>query len=212
MSSTQPERVLPTRQSLLSRLKDWNDQDSWRDFFETYWRLIYDVARKAGLEDGEAQDVVQETIVSVAHQMPGFRYDPSKGRFRSWLHQITRRRIADQLRKRYRDSAMVTPMSFAPGTADGDPIESMAAASESTIDAIWDQEWEQHLTAMALERVKRNVRPDHFQIFDLNVIQGWPPSKVARSLGVSMPLVYVVRHRLGRLLRKEISRLQDAGG
>jgi len=50
---------------LLSRLKDWRDDASWQEFFDTYWRLIYGVARKAGLSDAEAQDIVQETVFSV---------------------------------------------------------------------------------------------------------------------------------------------------
>ena len=74
MSLGDLENLLPTRQSLLSRLKDWDDQDSWRDFFELYWRLIFDVARKSGLSETDAQDVVQETIMAVAKQMPEFRY------------------------------------------------------------------------------------------------------------------------------------------
>ena len=56
---------IPTRHSLLSRLKDWNDQESWRVFFDTYWKLIYHAAVKAGLSDAEAQDVVQDTVISV---------------------------------------------------------------------------------------------------------------------------------------------------
>src|SRR5436190_24115121 len=67
--------LIPTRQSLLSRLKDWDDQESWQDFFNAYWRLIYQVALKARLNDTEAQEVVQETVISVAKEMPGFRYD-----------------------------------------------------------------------------------------------------------------------------------------
>jgi len=55
------------------------------------------VAVKAGLNDAEAQqEVVQETVISVAKQMPGFRYDPTRGTFKGWLLKITRRRIADQ--------------------------------------------------------------------------------------------------------------------
>src|SRR6059058_5511900 len=97
-----PQEFIPTRRSLLSRLKQWDDQESWQDFFNTYWRLIYSVARRAGLGDGEAQDVVQETVAAVARQMPNFKYDPQAGSFKSWLLLITRRRILDHLRKEYR--------------------------------------------------------------------------------------------------------------
>src|SRR5881394_2363894 len=107
--------LFPTRRSLLSRLRDLGDQESWSDFFHSYWRLIYEVALKAGLSDTEAQEVVQETVISVAKQMPGFRYDPARGKFKGWLLQITRRRIADLVRKRMQVS----------GASGGHPVETL---------------------------------------------------------------------------------------
>src|SRR5690349_7202009 len=84
-----------TRSTLIGRLKNWRDNQSWEAFFDAYWRLIYSVALKAGCTEQEAQDVVQETVVSVAREMPTFEYDRSKGSFKSWLLRITCRRIAD---------------------------------------------------------------------------------------------------------------------
>ncbi len=69
---------LPTRHSLLARLKDWEDQASWREFFDTYWQLIYAVARKAGLSDAEAQDTVQETVLTVAKKVGDFKAQPNR--------------------------------------------------------------------------------------------------------------------------------------
>jgi len=93
------DELIPTRLSLLVRLKDWEDHAGWKEFFDTYWRLIYGVALKAGLPAAEAEEVVQETVVAVAKQMPTFRYDAA-GSFKAWLLQITRWRIVDQFRKR----------------------------------------------------------------------------------------------------------------
>jgi RNA polymerase sigma-70 factor (ECF subfamily) len=81
--------LIPTRQSLLSRLKDWNDQESWKVFFDTYWRLIYRAATGAGLNDAEAQDVVQETVIAVMKAMPTFKYNREKGSFRGFLKRTT---------------------------------------------------------------------------------------------------------------------------
>ena len=91
---------LPTRATLIQRLKDWQDQASWQDFFDTYWKLIYRVAIKGGVSELEAQDVVQDTMIAVAKQMPGFKYDPRIGSFKAWLLNITRWRIVDVRRKR----------------------------------------------------------------------------------------------------------------
>lgn len=94
------DTFIPTRSSLLKRLKNWQDQESWQEFFNLYGKLIFGFASKAGLTEAEAQDVVQETVLIVARKMPGFVYDPAAGSFKSWLMLITRRRIEKQLRKR----------------------------------------------------------------------------------------------------------------
>src|SRR6266567_1786107 len=97
------KELIPTRESLLSRLKDWEDRGSWQDFFDTYWKLIYGMARKAGLSDAEAQDILQETVISVARKIEGFRYDPAVCSFKTWMLQLTRWRIINQLKKRQRE-------------------------------------------------------------------------------------------------------------
>src|SRR6266566_2830094 len=94
------EGMIPTRYSLLSRLQNWDDQESWKDFFDTYWRLIYSTAVNAGLSEAEAQDVVQETVICVAKNIQKFKRDRAKGSFKGWLRNLTRWRIRDQLRKR----------------------------------------------------------------------------------------------------------------
>src|SRR5258708_28438322 len=99
---------IPTRHSLLDGLKNWGDQTSWQDFFDTYWRLIYNVAVKAGLTDTEAQEVVQETVIAVARKIPEFKADPAHGSFSAWLMHTTRWRIADQFRKRIGQAARLS--------------------------------------------------------------------------------------------------------
>src|SRR5262249_12513993 len=93
---------VPTRQSLLTRLKHWDDAAGWREFFDAYWELIYNVARKAGLNDAEAQDVVQETVLGGARKIGEVKNDPSRGSFKSWLLGQARWRIGDQFRARKR--------------------------------------------------------------------------------------------------------------
>src|SRR4051794_35550635 len=109
--------LIPTRASLLSRLKDWDDQEGWREFFETYWRLIYHTSIKAGLSDAEAQDVVQETVLSVCKSMKTFKYDAKYGSFKAWLLRLTQWRILDQLRKRQKGLSFPTMDETSTGTA-----------------------------------------------------------------------------------------------
>ena len=198
---------IPTRQSLLSRLKDEKDSESWKTFFDTYWKLIYHTALKAGLNDAEAQDVVQETVISVAKNMPEFKYDPQKGSFKAWLLRLTKWRITDQFRKRQK---LIQPPGRAlradeTGTSG---LEKIADPAVSALEQGWDAEWEQTLFEAAIERVKKKVEAKNYQIFDLYVRKKWPVLKVARTLSVNPGKVYLIKHRIGNLIKDEIALLQ----
>src|SRR5262249_13733511 len=67
---------LETRPSLLARLKSGDDPQSWQEFYKTYGGLIRFFAEKAGLTADEAEEVVQETAIGVARQLPDYTYDP----------------------------------------------------------------------------------------------------------------------------------------
>jgi len=115
-----PDELIPTRRSLLERLRDLDDQPSWREFFDTYWKLIYGAAIRAGLSDQEAEDVLQETVIGVARKMPEFKYDPAACSFKGWLMHVTRCRIADRFRRRRQGlSARSRPPQPAPERGRG---------------------------------------------------------------------------------------------
>jgi RNA polymerase sigma factor (sigma-70 family) len=204
---SQTGTFIPTRYSLLSRLQDWDDQESWKDFFDTYWRLIYSFALKSGLTDAEAQDVVQETVICVATDLNKFKHDRQLGSFKGWLRNLTRWRIADQLRKR-KPAAVETGVSPGIGTGAVGPVDIPDPAG-SGLDNVWEAEWQANLMEAALERVKRHVKEEHYQMFDLNVVRQWPARKVARTLEVSVAQVYLVKHRILALLRKEVRLLEQ---
>src|SRR4051812_6316536 len=76
---------IATRASLLGRLKNWEDEQSWQEFADTYSRLIIGVAVQAGLTEAEAKDVEQETLLRVAQTIHEFESKPERGSFKSWL-------------------------------------------------------------------------------------------------------------------------------
>jgi RNA polymerase sigma factor (sigma-70 family) len=197
---------LPTRLSLLSRLRNLEDQTSWQRFFDTYWPLIFNVARRAGLSEVEAQDVVQDTVIAVARQIPDFRYDRARGSFKSWLLTITRRRIADHWRKKYyrvagrevhREETLDTKQT---------EMEPLAGAE---MERIWTEEWEQHILDTALARIKRAANPLQFQMFHLHVIKGQNVDQVTERLGVKAAEVYWAKYRLGARLKKEMRAVEN---
>jgi len=207
---------IPTRHSLLSRLKDWGDQKSWQDFFDTYWPLIYNVAAKAGLTNVEAEEVVQETIIGVARHIGEFKTDARHGSFKAWLLQMTRWRVADQFRKREKAAppfapthprpAPALPWDESSGTATVDRIPDPAGLN---LEQVWDEEWQRNQMRAALGRVKRQVSAKQYQMFDLHVLQHLSVADAARTLQVSAASIYMAKHRVSRLLRKEVQRLKS---
>ena len=201
------DELIPTRQSLLSRLKDWDDHESWREFFETYWRLIYQMAIKAGLADAEAQDVVQETVIGVLKQMPGFEYHPENGSFKSYLLKQTSWRIADQFRKR-QANPLIEPRASPTATEGGAAGEDIPDPASLDWQKTWDADWEQNLVQAAIQRVKLRVNSKAYQMFDLLVFKEWPIARVAQAFHVNQAKVYLAKHRIGRLLKEEVHRLR----
>ena len=197
--------LIPTRESLLSRLSDWNDQKSWKTFFDTYWRLIYTTAIKAGLTDAEAQDVVQETIICVCKNMKDFRYD-KRGSFKGWLLRLTSWRVADQFRIRQK---FVSHKRNEPRTStETDIVDRIEDPFPSSVESAWNQEWEENLVEVALERVKRKVDGKAYQVFDLYVVKKWPVSRISTSLKINPAKIYLAKHRVGKLIKKEIMQLR----
>jgi RNA polymerase sigma-70 factor (ECF subfamily) len=194
-----------TRASLIGRLKHWEDQGSWQEFFDTYWRLIYATARRAGLSEVEAQDVVQETVLTVAKAVPKFEYDPARGSFKNWLCKTTHWRIGDYLRRRERslrstdvreDSSLTPAVERLPDPATLDPA------------GLWDLDWQKNLLEAAIERVKGRVKPLQYQLFDCYVVKGWPMRNITEKLHVTMAQVYFAKMKISGLIQKEMRELE----
>lgn len=197
---------IPTRQSLLVRLRDWDDSTSWKDFFDTYWKLIYGVARKAGLSDAEAQDVVQDTIVAVAKKMPDFDYNPRLGSFKGWLMRLTRWRITDQFRKKaYESGGKWFPREQAIGD---DALTRHAQAVPFDLDRAWDEEWQKAVMEAALKKLRQQASQHQYQMFYLHVIKEVPAREVARRLGVKLAEVYFAKYKLSAIVRRHIRALE----
>jgi RNA polymerase sigma-70 factor (ECF subfamily) len=203
---------LPTRKSLLNRLRDVGDNESWRTFFETYWRLLYNVARKSGLPDHHAQDVVQETVIAVARKMPDFQYDAAKGSFKQWLLLICRRRIHDHFRRAYSVSAGMEQGSDEDLSRISQDYPDPALTPDGVIDGIWEQEWRENIYHAALARVRQRIKPKHYQVFDYCVLQNRRPSDVARLLSMNAAQFYLAKHRVSVAIKAAVKELEEELG
>lgn len=207
--SPPPRSTLRTRPTLLFRLRDWTDEASWTEFYRLYHNYVYGCARRAGLSHADADEVTQDVFKRVAETVHEFESDPQRGSFRGWLLNLTRWRITDKFRAlRPHERQPAKPVSATPDRTA--TIERLPDGADP--DAPWDAEWQHHLLEAALARLARRVPARHFQIFDLYKRQGWTVLRVARELDVNAAAVYLISHRLTKLLKKEADFLRERLG
>jgi RNA polymerase sigma factor (sigma-70 family) len=210
---------LQTRSSLLRRLKTGDDQQGWQDFYRIYGGLIRYFAEKAGLTADEVEEVVQETAIGVARRLPEFVYDPKVCRFKTWLLNLVRWRIQDQIRRRPRashDSDKAHPTAGIrrrdrdASTDDTATVERVPDTTVPEFGAEWDAAWEKNLFDQALAAVRERADERQFQVFDLYVMKDWVPKDIAQTLRISVARVYLAKHRISVLLKQEIRQLERA--
>src|SRR5439155_18254744 len=163
MTDTMPARpdLLSTRESLMRRLKDSDDQSSWQEFYRTYSGLSFRFAIKAGLTETEAEEVVQETVIGVARNLPEFKYDPAVCSFKTWLLNQTSWRVKDQIRKRDKGAQISgsgeTPDLLCDDTRRTATVERVADPAGNPLEAVWEQDWQKTLVEAAMQRVEEQT-------------------------------------------------------
>lgn len=201
------EETLRTSWTLVARLKNLGDERSWEDFDVLYRPLILGVARKAGLTREEADEVVQETMAALCKHIEGFKAGAQFGSFRAWLLNMARWRIADQFRKR-------APGTAASGSGAGDEtartptVERVPNANEADLEELCDAEWKARLLERALQDLQLEVKASHYQIFHLLTVEQKSVEEVGRMVGRNRAWVYLVKHRVGKVLKVILARLE----
>lgn len=196
-----------TSESLLERVRDWDDAASWRQFFTTYHRVIFSLASKSGLNATEAEDVAQSTLIAVADRIRGFQYDRVAGSFKNWIRFQARARIKEHWERRAREQSV---FRAAPARPDPDRTSTVERCPDAQNDPALclDRTWEHALAETALARVKASVAPKHYQMFDLYVMKQWPLRRISRTLGVSAAQVYLIKSRISFLLKRQTRQVQ----
>jgi RNA polymerase sigma factor (sigma-70 family) len=190
-----------TRPSLLVRIRDARDREAWGQFVEVYAPLVYDMARRRGLQDADAADLTQDVLRSVAGAIGRLDYDPRRGTFRSWLFTVTRNALntffeaQQRLTRGSGDSAVQDWLANQPDPAD-----------ES---AVWDREYERRLLDVAAEQVRLEFENSTWQAFWHTAVEGQPAREAAEGLGMSVGAVYIARSRVLSRIKEKVAQLRD---
>ena len=191
-----------TRQSLLLRLRDFQDHEAWTQFVEVYAPLIYAYVRKRGVQDADAADLTQACLRKVTDHVGNLDYDPKTDSFRGWLFTIVRHKLLDfhaRPRHLWQGSGDVQLHALIENQAErenGDTTE-------------WEREYQRSLFAWAAEKVKPQVQPATWQAFWQTAVEGKPGEEVARKLGMSLGAVYIAKSRVIVRLREAIRAMEE---
>ena len=184
-----------TRSSVLAAVTDTGNEAAWRRFFDLYAGFVFSIARSKGLNDTDADDIVQTVFADLARNLPSFRYDRAKGKFRSYLTGLVHWRVNDRLRSGKRDAGLKA--SFWE--------EAKAAAADD--DGFSEREWRQAAMEEALRRIKPEARPEHYAAFVASAVEGQDTETVMRIYGISRDNLYQIRKRLTARLREAVAQV-----
>ena len=180
-----------TRSSVLKAVADTENTAAWNRLFDLYAGFIFSIARHKGLNETDADDIVQIVFADLARNLPTFNYDREKGRFRSYLTGLVNWRVMDRLKASKRDAELKANFWQEAKAAGGD-------------DDFSKREWQVAAMEEALRRIKPDVRPEHYAAFVASAVEGQDTDAVTKLYGISRDNLYQIRNRLTVKLREKL--------
>lgn len=179
---------METNVSLIRRVQNPADADSWRQFLAVYEPLLLSYVRSRGLREDDARDVVQQIFVSLLKALPAFQLDHTRGRFRTWLWQVACHAIADWARRQRTQTQAEEKWLEQAATLD--------SSDSQELEAEWRAAYRQRVLQVALERVQAQTQPKTWTCFEQHLHRGRPAAEVASELGLTANTVYVHASRV----------------
>jgi RNA polymerase sigma factor (sigma-70 family) len=196
-----PNEAPITRASLLIQIRDGTNQAAWQEFVDLYGPVIYGFARKRGLQDADAADLMQDVLRSVSSAIGRLDYDRKHGTFRGWLFTITRNKVFNFLSAR-----RIRPMASGDSATNQLLAEEPAAADGADT---WELEYQRRLASLAMERVKSEFQNNTWQAFWLTAVEGLAAAEVAKRVGISPGAIYVAKSRVLARLKDEVEAMRQ---
>lgn len=187
-----------TRSSVIKAVADTGNEAAWQRLFDLYAGFVFSIARAKGLNDADADDIVQTVFIDLARNLPTFKYDRAKGRFRSYLSGLVHWRVIDRMNAGRRDAELKASFT-----------EDSKASTAAGDEAFEEREWQAAALEEALRRIKPDVRPDHYAAFVASAIEGQDTEVVAKLHGITVDNLYQIRKRLTARLREMAARVLE---
>jgi RNA polymerase sigma factor (sigma-70 family) len=201
LGATMPVDDSPrTRASLLVQIRDGGNREAWQEFMRIYGPVVYGFARKRGLQDADAADLMQDVMRAVSAAIGRLDYDRTQGTFRGWLFTITRNKVFTFLSSR-RNKAQSSGDSATSRLLDEQPDPNDGSEE-------WELEYQRRLASLAMERVKHEFQENTWRAFWLTAVDGIAPVEAAKQVGISPGALYVAKSRVLARIKSEVEAMQ----
>jgi RNA polymerase sigma factor (sigma-70 family) len=187
-----------TRETLIMRLRDQRDEDSWKEFDGLYRGYIAAVVRNAGVPSCAIDDVIQDVLLKAWKNLPNFDYDRSRGRFRYWLNTITLNTVRTRFAKEKRLQQALT------GDQRAQLERFIGQDSQSEVEKLAEREWKIHVAKLAWTRVVPQLSDKVRMVFEA-LIDGKDPDQIALEVKIERNTVYVYKRRVEQRLAREVT-------
>ena len=204
--------ALTTSPSLLLRIRDPQDHDSWEQFLSIYSSIVRDYCFQRRLQPTDVEDVVQEVMARVCKSIRSFEYDPQKGRFRAWLGTIAANQIKTLLSKRAKNNGRPTDTLSAAKNLDSNNDAGNMEAGESAYtdpDSEWVAIFSEKIFRTACCRVRPTVTDLAWECFQATWIRDQDATEVANANGITVNAVYVHKYKVLKKLESEIKMIAE---
>lgn len=186
-----------TRSSVIRAVANTENEAAWQRFFDLYAGFVFSIARSKGLNDTDADDIVQMVFSDLARNLPSFKYDREKGRFRPYLAALVKWRVIDRLKAVRRDADL-----------KADFMEEAKSAETTEDEDFEEREWQSAAMEETLRRIKPEVRPEHYAAFVASAVEGQDTDVVTKLYGISRDSLYQIRKRLTAKLREKLAEVR----
>ena len=186
-----------TRSSVIRAVADTENAAAWNRLFDLYAGFVYSIVRRKGLNDADADEIVQMVFADLARNLPSFKYDREKGRFRPYLAALVKWRVIDRLKAVRRDADL-----------KADFMEEAKSAATTEDEDFEEREWQSAAMEETLRRIKPEVRPEHYAAFVASAVEGQDTDVVTKLYGISRDSLYQIRKRLTVKLREKLAEVR----
>ncbi len=185
-----------TSLSLLNRLTDSADSETWDELVSLYRPLLEHWLNRYHVQPTDADDVIQEVLAVVIRELPKFRHNERTGAFRNWLRTILMNRLKAYWRTR-------DNRSQSPGGSEFVTQLGELADGNSYMSSLWNAEHDAYLVKRLSQAIRPRFDTKTWEAFERQVIGGQTASQVATDLGLSLSSVYAAKSRVLHALRQE---------